>query len=246
MTGPSESIGRRFKSYRAHHIAAPPVYILNVIMTETSAAPAPPRTYSHYLARWMITPFLHTALRPNHITTLRLLSGLLAAYWFSSGEYFWTCLGGAMFVVSTMLDRADGELARLGRLSSKWGHWYDLSCDMVVNVVIFTGIGFGVAASSELGHWALIMGAVSGLSIGATFAVIFRLHNIGSHPGIVFHCPNGFDPDDSLFVIAVFAWLDALLPLLILATVAAPAFLFFALWRTGRYRHSVHNQPNSR
>ena len=192
----------------------------------------PPKTYSHYLARWMITPLLNTAVRPNHITTLRLLTGLLAAYWFSIGEYLWTFCGGLMFVISTMLDRADGELARLGRLSSKWGHWYDLICDMLVNVVIFIGIGFGVANSSELGAWAWIMGIVSGLSVGAIFLVVFQLHTSGSHPGIAFNYPDGFDLDDSLFVIAIFAWFDALLPLLIMAVTAAPAFLIFALWRS--------------
>lgn len=192
----------------------------------------PPKTYSHYLARWMITPLLNTPVTPNHITTLRLLSGLLAAYWFSIGEYFWTCLGGLMFVISTLLDRADGELARLGKLSSKGGHWYDLICDMVVNVVIFVGIGFGVAASSGLGSWAWIMGIISGLSVGAIFLVVFQLHTSGSHPGIAFKYPDGFDLDDSLFVIAIFAWFNALLPLLIMAVLAAPAFLIFALWRS--------------
>ncbi len=201
-------------------------------LPESTQSVPPPKTYSHVVARWMVLPLLNTAVTPNHLTTLRLITGLLAAFWFGMGEYFWTFCGGLMFVLSTLLDRADGELARLGKLCSKGGHWYDLICDMIVNVMIFVGIGFGLAASSELGSWALIMGLVSGVSVGAIFLVVFQLHRSGSHPSIAFNYPKGFDLDDTLFVIAIFAWFDALLPLLIAAVIAAPAFLFFALWRS--------------
>jgi archaetidylinositol phosphate synthase len=200
----------------------------------------PARTHSHAVARWCILPLLNTWVTPNHVTTLRLLTGLAAAGAFAVGNYFWTCWAGVLFVISAILDRADGELARLsGRMSSA-GHWYDLSSDMLVNLVVFVGIGFGLGNRIE-GPWAPIMGLVAGLSVGAIFVVVFFLHMGGSHPSIAFRYPNGFDFDDTLFVIALFAWFDALWPLLIAAAVGAPLFLLYALWSYRKVRLKSKN-----
>jgi archaetidylinositol phosphate synthase len=190
----------------------------------------PPKTYVHYAGRWLIRPLVNTPVTPNHLTTLRLLTGIGAAVAFAMGDYFWTALGGALYAVSALLDRADGELARLSGKMSSWGHWYDLYCDAVVNVVLFFGIGIGLT-DSVLGHWAWKMGLLSGLSIALTFWIVFRLHESGSHPSEAFSYPDGFDLDDSLFLVCIFAWLDGMLPLLIAASVCAPAFLVFALWQ---------------
>lgn len=203
--------------------------------SRTRGAEPPPKTHAHAAARWCIRPLVDTPITPNHLTTLRLLTGIAAAAAFSVGPYLWTACGGVLFVVSGLLDRADGELARLSKRMSSGGHWYDLYCDMAVNVLVFVGIGFGLADRIP-GIWAPVMGIVSGLSVGAIFLVVFQLHDRGSHPGIAFSYPKGFDLDDTLFIVAIFAWLDALLPLLIAAAVGAPLFLVFALYRYRRLR----------
>jgi len=190
----------------------------------------PPKTYAHYAGRWMILPLVNTPVTPNHLTTLRLLTGIAAAWAFAMGDYFWTAWGGLLFALSALLDRADGELARLSGKSSSWGHWYDLYCDMFVNVVLFVGIGIGLT-NSVLGHWAWKMGLLSGLSVGVTFFVVFRLHEKGSHPSVAFNYPDGYDLDDALFLVSIFAWINGLLPLLITASISAPLFLIFALWQ---------------
>ncbi|MEX2525644.1 MAG: CDP-alcohol phosphatidyltransferase family protein [Gammaproteobacteria bacterium] len=192
----------------------------------------PAKTYVHIFARWCIRPLVNTPVTPNHLTTLRLLTGLAAAAAFAAGDYFWTFSGGVLFLISAILDRADGELARLSGRMSKGGHWYDLYCDMIVNAAIFIGMGIGLGQSGAIpGYWGPIMGLVAGLSVGAIFQVVFRLHEIGSHPGIAFKYPDGFDMDDSLFVVVIFAWFDALLILLIMAVIVAPLFLILAIWR---------------
>lgn len=191
-----------------------------------------PKTHAHIVARWCIRPLVNTPVTPNHLTTLRLVTGVAAAVAFAVGEYFWTCWGGMLFLISALLDRADGELARLSGRISTTGHWYDLYCDMVVNALIFVGIGIGLLDRIP-GPWAPIIGLVAGLAVAANFQVVFRLHDSGSHPSVAFNYPNGFDIDDALFLIVLFAWLDALLPLLFAAAIGAPLFLVFAL---SRYR----------
>lgn len=195
----------------------------------------PPRTYAHAVSRWFILPFLNTWVRPNHVTTLRLATGVCAAAAFSVGTYFWACMAGFIFVFSSILDRADGELARLGGYSSRWGHWYDLSSDMVVNMLVFTGIGIGMADRMPK-PWAPVLGLVAGASVVAIFIVVLLLHGEGSHPSAAFRYPNGFDFDDTLFVIAIFAWMDGLLPLLIASAVGTPLFFGYAVWSLLRVR----------
>ncbi len=190
----------------------------------------PPKTYVHYVGRWLIRPLVHTPVTPNHLTTLRLLTGIAAAASFAMGDYFWTVWGGILFAISALLDRADGELAKLSGKSSVWGHWYDLYCDSVVNVVLFFGIGIGLTESA-LGHWAWKMGLLSGLSIALTFWIVFRLHESGSHPSEAFNYPDGIDLDDSLFLVCIFAWFDGMFYLLIAAAVCAPLFLIYAVWQ---------------
>lgn len=191
---------------------------------------APPRTPTHAIARWCILPLVRTRVMPNHITTLRLITGVAAAAAFGVGQYYWSVWAGILFVISAILDRADGELARVANRITPGGHWYDLTCDTAVNVLVFIGIGIGLR--ERLGYWGPVMGLVAGLSVGATFLVVFRLHAGGAHPSIAFSYPAGFDFDDTLFVIALFAWFNALFPLLIAAVIGAPAFLVFALWQS--------------
>jgi phosphatidylglycerophosphate synthase len=200
--------------------------------TEPAKEVPPPKTYAHYAGRWLIRPLVNTPVTPNHLTTLRLLTGIAAAGTFAMGEYFWTVWGGVLFAIS--------ELARLSGKSSRWGHWYDLYCDSIVNVVLFLGIGIGLT-DGVLSHWAWKMGVLSGLSIALTFWIVFRLHESGSTPSEAFNAPEGFDFDDALFLVCLFAWFDGLLPLLIAASVCAPLFLIFASWQYITLKSSTEN-----
>jgi archaetidylinositol phosphate synthase len=191
---------------------------------------APPKTYVHTVARWMMKPLVGTPVTPNHITTLRLLSGVMAAWCFSNTGNIWQAWGGIIFIFSMLMDRADGELARMTMQSSRWGHWYDLVCDMFVNMVLFMGIGYGLSDLTWMGEWSTLLGAMVGISIGAIFIIVFQFHINGTHPGVVFMYPDGFDLDDSMFVIPLFAWFDGMLYLLIIAGIVAPAFLIYSIW----------------
>jgi archaetidylinositol phosphate synthase len=86
----------------------------------------------------------HTGLTPNHVTTLRLATGLTASMIFAQGTYGWAAIiGGCIFVLSMLLDRADGELARHTNQISVAGHRYDLVSDCMVDISTFIGIGIG-------------------------------------------------------------------------------------------------------
>jgi archaetidylinositol phosphate synthase len=80
--------------------------------TETSS-PMSHDTWIHRAARVCVRPLLETPVVPNHLTAARLVSGIAAAGLIASAQAQLTIVGCVLFLLSTLLDRADGELARL-------------------------------------------------------------------------------------------------------------------------------------
>jgi len=163
----------------------------------------------------------HTGLTPNHLTTLRLTTGLAAAVIFAQGPYGWASIfGGLIFLLSMLLDRADGELARHTNQMSVAGHRYDLASDCIVGISTFIGIGIGVAHTAGLN--ALWLGALAGIGIGVLF-LEFNLMNLASVRG---HDLLGgrirVDPDDAMILVPVLVWCNLAAPMLIAAAVVAP------------------------
>src|SRR5215467_7373701 len=57
-----------------------------------------PRMWDAKLARRLIMPLVNTRVTPNHLTTVRLLIGLIGALCLARGGYGWVNLG-ALFIV---------------------------------------------------------------------------------------------------------------------------------------------------
>jgi len=138
-------------------------------------------SWTHLLARELVRPLLGTGVTPNHLTTLRLLSGLAACGCFALGSSAGMVWGGVIWLVSALLDRADGELARIGNMMSEAGHRYDYYTDILVNTAFFVAIGVGVVffglylllvrKISERRNWARIVYLVLVL-IGLPFVIL--------------------------------------------------------------------------
>ena len=183
-------------------------------------------TWVHRAARIAIRPLVTTGIRPNHITTLRLATGLAAAAAFALGERTWDIVGGVLFVMSAFLDRADGELARVSGRTSSLGHRYDVASDATCTTVTFAAIGIGLSKGA-LGGSALLMGMVAAIAIAALFWLTQRLENAGEPIGGI----DGFDLDDVLFIVGPAAWFGGLKLLLYAAAAAAPLCLVLLLLR---------------
>ena len=176
-------------------------------------------SWTHLAARPLVRPLIGTRVRPNHITTLRLLSGLAACACFAAGSFGW---GGVWWLVSAFLDRADGELARLGNLGTPAGHIYDYYVDNAVNALFFACIGIGLR-HTWLGAWSIPLGVESGtaLFLGNIFSEWLEQR---SPPGTRAYGGRwGFDPDDALYLMAPLAWLGWLAPILAAAAVGTTA-----------------------
>ncbi len=171
------------------------------------------------LAYRLIYPLRHSWVRANHLTTLRLMSGIGACVFFSLGDYLWANIGAVCFVMSHFLDHTDGELARM----SKTGDHSDLASDAAVNILLFIGIGIGMM-QSDLGTLALARGLLAGVAVAAIFHM--RLAITGEEgagqPGI-----GVIEAEDVLYLLPLITLLSQLQGFLILAGIGAP---LFSLW----------------
>ena len=179
-------------------------------------------TWTHAVARFLVRPLVGTGVRPNHITTLRLLTGLLACGLLAIGTRAGDVWGGVWWVVSAFLDRADGELARIGDMQSRGGHLYDYYCDVLINSLFFLAIGVG-QRHSFLGPWSILLGVITFAAM-VLVCWLAEVYEQISGPGVrTFNGGFGFHLDDALYLLGPFAWLGWLAPILAAACVGTSA-----------------------
>ncbi len=193
-------------------------------------------TLIHRITRPTVRRIAPTGVTPNQLTTLRLITGLVAAAAFACGGVLWPDMGGTIFVLSMLLDRADGELARQTDQSSLGGHRYDLVCDCTVSVAAFLGVGLGLIGA--LGPVGVLLGLSAGIGIGVLF---WQLNVLNPAPLRAYTFWNErvvVDPDDAMIFVPILIWCGADQPMLIAAAVITPAaavWLGLSLWRSGRH-----------
>ncbi len=193
-------------------------------------------SWTHRAAQPLVRPLIGTWVRPNHLTTLRLVFGVAACLCLAWGSRSVDAWGGGLWLVSAFLDRADGELARLGDLRSPGGHTYDYWVDNLVNALFFVAIGVGLR-HGWLAGWAVPLGLLTGLSLFAC-GVFSEALERGSPPDTRAYSGRwGFDPDDALYLMAPLAWLGWLAPILIAAAVGATAMMLLTGIRLLRLKH---------
>ncbi len=196
-------------------------------------------TLLHRVVRLGVEPLVGTAVTPNHLTTLRLVTGLGAAAAFAVGSDEWRAWGGAIFVISLLLDRADGELARLGGITSAWGHKYDLFADSLCNALAFVGLGIGLR-DGAFGAWAAAMGLAAGAAVAAILLLIVRMEALQGERAGELGSVAGFDPDDGMLFVPVLVWLGWADGMIAAAAVGAP---LFAVFMYARYRLGLRGRP---
>jgi phosphatidylglycerophosphate synthase len=195
-------------------------------------------TWAHRLVGYGVRPLARTRITPNQVTAARLVTGLAAAAAFAGGDAAWSHAGGGLWIVSMLLDRADGLLARLTGTSSAWGHVFDLSADFAVTTLLFVGMGLGLRGGS-LGTLAAALGVVAGLAIALIFWLVYRIDSLLPGRAAAVPTAGGFDADDTLFLVGPVAWLGWLQPFLVAAAIGAPIAAVVAALAYMRVRRRV-------
>lgn len=172
----------------------------------------------------LVRPAVHLAARahltPNQITTMRLATGLAAAAFFAQEAYGWMAIGGLFFLLSMLLDRLDGALAREYDLMSLAGYRYDLASDCAASVATFIGLGIG--ASYAAGPGALWFGMLAGAGIGVLFLELNVLKVASVRGYVLFGGRLVVDPDDAMIFVPILVWCGLASLTVVVAGVMAP------------------------
>lgn len=208
---------------------------------------AAPKPWDARFARRLVTPLKGSWVTPNHLTTVRLLIGLLAAKAFTFGTYGWSNIASLLLVLSNFLDHADGELARISGKSSRFGHLYDLVSDALVTVLLFVAIGAGVGSWHGVGNVTgmrlpgAVLGAVAGGVIALIFLLRMRIEEMTGKGGTRQAALGGFETEDILYLLPLVTICNVLPQFLTAAAIGAP---LFAIWVVAQYIRAVRSaQP---
>ncbi len=139
-------VERKKADFFAHPVADPAAAERALVRTLRKASDGPiSRNFDRKVSGLISRGLVRTPLSPNQITIIASLVGLGGAVLLGLGGY-WACvIGAALFVLSTILDGCDGEVARLKFRESAFGYHLDLVLDNVVYVGVFIGIAVGLA-----------------------------------------------------------------------------------------------------
>lgn len=95
--------------------------------------------YGRRPGRWIATSLVNTKVTPIHVTTLFIISGLIAIACILSGYFY----AAAFFIVlKSIIDASDGELARLKETPSYTGRFYDSLADLFLNFLLLSAIAY--------------------------------------------------------------------------------------------------------
>lgn len=121
--------------------------------------------FGTYFYRKLSTYFTYflvkTSLTPNHISVLSLLFALVGAGFFAYGTFQGFFIGNLLVQVGMILDYSDGQVARLKKLGTKRGAWFDVVLGMIQNNVLILGMMVGLYIQTHslvplfIGFWTL-------------------------------------------------------------------------------------------
>ena len=93
--------------------------------------------YGRPIAKLFANKLKNTRFTPIHVTLLFGISGLIAIYFILKNHYF---LAGFFIILKSIIDAADGELARLKNTPSYTGRYLDSVFDIILNFLFFMTI----------------------------------------------------------------------------------------------------------
>jgi len=93
-----------------------------------------------------------TNITPNQISWIRFLLALVAAFFFSFHGWNYHVIGAIFFQLSMIFDLVDGQVARIKKMNTVFGRYFDLMLDLVSTIVVIFGIclGYGYTNIPEL------------------------------------------------------------------------------------------------
>ncbi|MFT5709679.1 MAG: hypothetical protein ACI8QT_000366 [Halioglobus sp.] len=93
--------------------------------------------YGRAPARWIANALKGTAVTPIHVTLMFVVAGIIAIVCILTKQ-FW--LAACFLILKSILDAADGELARVKKTPSYTGRYFDSVSDIILNFLFLYSI----------------------------------------------------------------------------------------------------------
>jgi phosphatidylglycerophosphate synthase len=180
-----------------------------------------------------------TSVSPNAMTIFSVCVGLLGAVFFLRPVAPSETIGALLFLLHSILDGCDGELARLRFQESRWGGLLDFWGDNVVHVGVFSAMAIGW--SRAVGQpWPLLLGALAVLATLASAYLVYSHTMAGPKEGPLFTSVAASGPSrlsrvadaltrrDFIYLVLILSLFGKARWFLVLAAVGAPVY-FLAL-----------------
>lgn len=188
--------------------------------------------YGRPLARRLVRLVVGTSITPVQITLSYTVVGVVAAVLFARGGYVNGVVAGALLLVKSTLDAADGSLARARQRPSRVGRFLDSICDFAVNAAVFVGLAAngGLTLLKAVVAFVALMSATWQCSAFSFYYVHYRNLTGGDATSQLDEANSQGYPWDNprtvrllrrLYII-IFGWQDALLGRLDRALVKDP------------------------
>jgi phosphatidylglycerophosphate synthase len=160
--------------------------------------------YGRPFATAIANALKNTFFTPIHATIAFGIAGLLAVYCITANHFYWA---GFFLILKSILDAADGELARVKNTPSYTGRYLDSVFDIILNFLILMAICYNSTSSYTLTIIAFICVQLQG-TLYNYYYVILRNKSIGADTTskiFEYKVPKAFPNESQLAVDILFA-----------------------------------------
>ena len=182
------------------------------------------------LASLVVRAVRPTGLKPNHLTVAAFVLGVAGALTYLGGDARSTAVAGILIYVSTILDGADGMLARSKGLCTRFGAYLDLYLDRITDFLVLGGMSTAYyLQSGRLGFYVLSLLGMGAYMLQTSLYYLEREWRAdgaasgasGDHRGLVYL---------GIFVFSLLNRLDLVIGILLCVPVLNIPYRFVRFW----------------
>jgi phosphatidylglycerophosphate synthase len=219
--------GGRFPVQGADGAKAAEEWLLRSLIKDTEGFMS--RHFERRVSLAITRRLVSTPITPNAMTLVSLAVGLIGAPFFLSVDPLLQVAGGLLFLIHSILDGCDGELARLKFLESSTGARLDFWGDNLVHVAVFACMAVGWSLATDAG-WPLVLGALAVAGTASAALLVSRQSATASGTRLAEAVANR----DFIYLVVLLACFGKAHWFLIPVALGTPIFMMLVRWGSGR------------
>jgi len=223
--------GGRFALRAAGDLDAAETWLLRGLIKDSEGVMS--RHVERRISLALTRRLVRTRVTPNAMTLLSMSIGLAGAPFFLSPAPALQMSGAFLFLLHSILDGCDGEIARLKFLESRAGAALDFWGDNTVHVAVFACMAVGWHLSVHA-PWPLVVGALA-IASTVTAAAILAPHMVsspvkGGGRSVAASAADALANRDFIYLIIALSVFGKATWFLVFVAVGTPIFVLLRVW----------------